>query len=69
MDTLLEVTNKTLDEANVDIWFKTRKEVSNGRDPNSTPSKTLSVMLTARQIHAIRFDRCCNSLILWRTSP
>ena len=39
METLLEVTNKTLDEANVDIWFKARAEVSNDQDPNGTPAR------------------------------
>ena len=39
METLLEMTNKTLDEANVDMWFKARKEVSNDKDPNGTPAR------------------------------
>ena len=39
METLLEVANKTLDEANVDIWSKARKEVSNDEDPNGTPAR------------------------------
>ena len=39
MKTLLEVTNETLDKANVDMWFKARKEVSNDEDPNGTPAR------------------------------
>ena len=35
METLLEVTNKTLDEANVDMWFKARKEVSKRSEQHS----------------------------------